>query len=139
MRTSLKVMSDSMLFHAGSIHQGHHSFDHISRGRLCSFISFSALLFARNAAIEQWTAVTVDQILNKGDRFYLNALRRSSIPDAEVLSLNYLPNACGMLGTNSNYFLSTAHQDDSLICMAIRNHFVIILSTLLQCCIVIVM
>ena len=133
-------MSDSMLFIARSIHQGHQSFSHISRGRQCSFISFSALLFARNAAFEQWTAVKVDQILDEGDRLYLNALRRRSIPDTGVLSLNYLPNvACWSLETNSNQFPSTTHQDDSLICMAIRSHFVIMLSTLLQCCIVIVM
>ena len=112
-------MSDSMLFIAGSIHQGHQSFSHISRGRQCSFISFSALLFARNLAIEQWSAATVDQILVEGDRLYRNALRSGSIPDAEVLSLNYLPNvACWSSETNSNYLPSTAHQDDSLICMA---------------------
>ena len=113
-------MSDSMVYIAGSIHQSHQSFSHISRGRQCSFISFSALLFARNLAIEQWTAATVDQILVEGDRLYLNALRSRSVPDAEVLSLNYLPLnvACWSLETNSNYLPSTANQDDSLICMA---------------------
>ena len=81
-----------MLVIAGSIHQGHQSFSHILRGRQCSFISFSALLFAQHFAIEQWTANTVDQILAEGGRFYLNALRSRPIPDKEVLSLNYLPN-----------------------------------------------
>ena len=58
----------------------------------------------------------------------------------EVLSLNYLPNvACWSLETNNNHFPSTTHQDDSLICMAIRNHFAFMLSILLHCCIVIVM
>ena len=48
---------------AGSIHQSHERFSDISRGRQCSFMSFSALLRAQNLPIEQGTASTVDQIL----------------------------------------------------------------------------
>ena len=75
-------MSDSTLFIAGNIHQGNQSFSQISRGGQCSFVSFSALLFAWNVAIEQWTAAD----LVEGDRLYLNVLRNRSIPYIEVLS-----------------------------------------------------
>ena len=85
-------MSNLNLFLAGSIHQGNERFSDISRGRQCSFMSFSALLYAQTLPIEQWTAAsTVDQILAEGDRLYLDALVIRSIPDTETLSLNYLP------------------------------------------------
>ena len=114
------IMSKSNLFIAGSIHQGYERFSDISRGRQCSFMSFSALLFAQNLPIEQWTAATVNQILVEGDRLYLDALRSRSIPDTEVLSLNYLPiMAYWSLETNSNYYLPITAQthdcDDSLL------------------------
>ena len=80
-------MSNLNLFVAGSIHQG----SDISRERHCSFMSFSALLFAQTLPIQQWTASNVDQILAKGDRLlYLDAFESRSIPDTETLSLDYL-------------------------------------------------
>lgn len=36
-------------------------------------MSFSALLSAQNLLIEQWTASTVDEILTREDRRYLDA------------------------------------------------------------------
>ena len=69
-------MSNLNLFVAGSIHQGSERFySDISRGRQCSFMSFSALLFAQTLPIQQLTAsINVDQILAEGDRlFYLDA------------------------------------------------------------------
>ena len=86
-------MSNSNLFIAGSIHQGSERFSDISRGRQCSFMSFSALLFAHTLPIEQWTACNVDHILAQGERFYLHAFENRSIPDTETLSLDYLPRA----------------------------------------------
>ena len=86
-------MSNSNLFIAGSIHQGSERFSDISRGRQCSFMSFSALLFAQTLPIEQWTTCTVDHILAQGDRFYVDAFESRSIPDTETLSLDYLPRA----------------------------------------------
>ena len=53
-----------------------------SRGRQCSFMSFSALLCARTLSIESWT----DQILFEGDKIYLNAFERRIIPDTDTLS-----------------------------------------------------
>ena len=53
-----------------------------SRGRQCSFMSFSALLCARTLLIESWT----DQILFEGDKIYLNAFERRIIPDTDTLS-----------------------------------------------------
>jgi hypothetical protein len=47
-------MSNLNLFVAGSIHQGSERFySDISRGRQCSFMSFSALLFAQTLPIQQ--------------------------------------------------------------------------------------
>jgi len=84
-------MSNSDLFVAGSIHQGHERFSDISRGRQCSFMSFSALLCAQSYPVRQWNTCTVDQILTEGDSMYLNAFERQSIPDTETISLTYLP------------------------------------------------
>ena len=36
-------------------------------------MSFSAMLSAQNLLIEQWTASTVDKILTREDRLYLDA------------------------------------------------------------------
>jgi hypothetical protein len=89
-------MSNLNLFVAGSIHQGSERFySDISRGRQCSFMSFSAILFAQTLPIQQWTASNVDQILAEGDRLlYLDAFESRSIPDTEsvteTLSLDYL-------------------------------------------------
>ena len=84
-------MSSSKLFVAGSIHQGQERFSDISRGRQCSFMSFSALLCAQTLSIESWTDAIVDQILFEGDKMYLNAFERRIIPDTDTLSLMYLP------------------------------------------------
>ena len=85
---SIKIMSNSNLLIAGSIHQGSERFSDGSPGRQCSFMSFSALLFAHTLPTEQWTASDVDQILAQGDRFYLHAFENRSIPDRETLSLD---------------------------------------------------
>ena len=45
------IMSNPTLFVNGSIHQGHERFSDISRGRQCSFMSFSVLLFAQSVAV----------------------------------------------------------------------------------------
>lgn len=109
-------MSNAHLFIAGSIHQGHERFGDISRGRQCCFISFSALLCAQNLPIEEWTATTVDQILDEGDKLYMDAFEKRSIPDTDTLSLNYLPNIafCSM-EANTNKFSISAKTNDSLI------------------------
>ena len=54
-------------------------------------MSFSALLCAQSCPVRRWDTATVDQILNEGDRMYLNAFESQSIPDTETLSLIYLP------------------------------------------------
>ena len=61
-----------------------------SRGRQCSFMSFSAL-FSQVYPIRDWHCFTVDQLLKKGDELYLNALWNGQIPDAATISLNCLP------------------------------------------------
>ena len=43
------------------IHPGSERFSDISQGRQCSFMNFSALLFAQTLPIEQCTASNVDQ------------------------------------------------------------------------------
>ena len=52
------------------------------------FYEFSALLRAQILPIEQSAASTVDQILAKGNEFYLDTLESRSIPDTETLSLH---------------------------------------------------
>jgi hypothetical protein len=42
------IMSNSTLFTLGSIHLGHKRLSDVSRGRQCSFMSFSALLCAQS-------------------------------------------------------------------------------------------
>ena len=109
-------MSNLNLFLAGSIHQGNERFSDISRGRQCSFMSFSALLYAQTLPIEQWTASTVDQILAEGDRLYLDALVSRSIPDTETLSLNYLPSVARCcVDSNTNNMQITTQTNDMQI------------------------
>ena len=55
---SIEIMPNSDLLVAGSIHQGRERFSDISHGRQCSFMSFSALLFAHTLPIEQWPHAT---------------------------------------------------------------------------------
>ena len=85
-------MLNAILSIAGSSHQGHERFSEISRGRQCSFMSFSALLCAQLFPVRHWDTATVDQILIEGDRMYLNGLESQSIPDTDTLSLIYLAN-----------------------------------------------
>ena len=85
-------MLNVILSIAGSSHQGHERFSEISRGRQCSFMSFSALLCSQSFPVRHSDTATVDQILIGGDRTYLNALESQSIPDTDTLSLIYLPN-----------------------------------------------
>ena len=89
-------MLNAILSIAGSSHQGHERFSEISRGRQCSFMSFSALLCTQSFPVQHWDTATVHQILIDGDRMYLNALESQRIPDTtKTLSLIYLPNqAC---------------------------------------------
>ena len=87
------IMLNAILLIAGSSHQGHERFSEISRGRQCSFMSFSALLpCAQSFPVQHWDTATVDQILIEGDRMYLNALESQRIPDTDTLCLIYLPN-----------------------------------------------
>ena len=86
------IVLNAVLSIAGSSHQGYERFSEISRGRQCSFTSFSALLCAQSFPVRHWDTATVDQILIEGDRMYLNALESQSIPDTDTLSLIYLPN-----------------------------------------------
>ena len=85
-------MLNAILSIAGSSHQGHERLSEISRGRQCSFMSFSTLLCAQSFPAQHWDTATVDQILIEGDRMYLNALESQRIPDTDTLSLIYLPN-----------------------------------------------
>ena len=111
------IMPNSNLFVAGSIHQGHERFSDISRGRQCSFMSFSALLLAQSLPIEH-------QILTKGNQLYLDALKSRSIPDTETLSLDYLPNAaCWSVETNnSNDLPVEAQTHDSRMCAEMQTN-----------------
>ena len=45
-----------------------------SRGKQCSFMSFSALLRVHSLAVIQWCSQTNDSILEEGDIMYFNAL-----------------------------------------------------------------
>ena len=85
------IMFNPILFTGGSIHQGDCRFSDISRGRQCAFMSLSALLRANFCAISTWTTETVDRVLVEGDSRFLKAFEEGSIPDAETISLNYLP------------------------------------------------
>lgn len=62
------------LFIAGSIHQSHEPFSDMSPRKQCCFMRLLALLRTQNLPIEQLTASTVDQILAKSHRLYLDAL-----------------------------------------------------------------
>ena len=79
-------MLNAILSIARSSHQGHERFSQISRGRHCSFMSFSALLCAQSFPVQHWDTAAVDQILIEGDRMYLNALESQRIPDTDTLS-----------------------------------------------------
>ena len=79
------IMFNPILFTRGSIHQGDCRFSDISRGRQC------ALLCANLCDISTWTTETVDRVLVEGDSRFLKAFEEGSIPDAETISLNYLP------------------------------------------------
>ena len=87
-------MLNAILSIAESSHQGHERFSEISRGRQCSFMSFSALscMCVQSFPVQHWDTATVDQILIEGDRMYLNALESQRITDTDSLSLIYLPN-----------------------------------------------
>ena len=80
------IMLNAILSIARSSHQGHERFSEISRGRHCSFMSFSALLCAQSFPVQHWDTAAVDQILIEGDRMYLNALESQRIPDTDTLS-----------------------------------------------------
>jgi hypothetical protein len=54
-----------MLFTVGSIHKGHERFSEVSRGRQCSFMTFSALLCAQSFQAQQWTTETIDKTLTE--------------------------------------------------------------------------
>ena len=86
-------MLNVTLFTRGSIHQGDSRFSNISRGRQFTFMtmSLSALLRANSCDISAWTTETVDRVLIEGDFMFLKAFEEGSIPDAETISLNYLP------------------------------------------------
>ena len=75
-------MSNAVLSIVGSIHKGHEQFSDISRGRKCSFTSFSALLCAQSDLVRHWHSATVDHIL----------IKSQSIPETQTLPLSYLPN-----------------------------------------------
>ena len=85
------IMLNATLFTRGSIHQGDSRFSDISRGRQCAFMSLSALLCANYCEISTWTTETVDRVLIEGDSMFLKAFEERTIPDAETISLNYLP------------------------------------------------
>ena len=113
-------MSNLNLFVAGSIHQGGERFySDISRGRQCSFMSFSAL-FAQTLPIQQWTASNVDQILAEGDRLlYLDAFESRSIPDTETLSLDLSREMRWSLDANTMQ-IYTRQTNDSLQCRRLQ-------------------
>ena len=64
-------MLNAILSIAGSSHQDHERFSEISRGRQCSFTSFSALLCAHPFPVQHWDTATFDQILIEAERMYL--------------------------------------------------------------------
>ena len=116
-------MSNLNLFVAGSIHQGSERFySDISRRRQCSFMSFSALLFAQTLPIQQWTASNVDQILAAvGDRLlYLDAFESKSIPDTETLSLGYLSREMRWSLDADTMQIYTRQTNDSLQCRRLQ-------------------
>ena len=78
-------MFKPVLYVAGSIHQADEMFSDLSRGRQCSFMSFSALLFSQVYPIRGWHSFTLDQLLEIGDKLYLNALRNGEIPMVVVI------------------------------------------------------
>ena len=84
-------MLNSTLFVPGSIHQGDERFNEISRGRQCSFISFSALLYSQMHPVEFWVSHTVNEILTHVDMLYVNALGSQTISDTETHNLNQMP------------------------------------------------
>ena len=86
------IMLNAILSIAGSSHQGHERLSEISRGRQCSFMSFSVLLCAQSFPVQHLDTDTVDQIFIEGDRMYLNALESQRIPDTDTLCLIYPPN-----------------------------------------------
>ena len=96
----------------------------VSRGRQCSFMSFSALLFAQTTLalpIQQLTASNVDQILAEGDRlFYLDAFESRSIPDTKTLSLDYLSREMRWSLDANTMQIYTRQTNDSLQCRRLQ-------------------
>ena len=79
------------LLSRGSSHQGHEGFSGQSRGKLCSFMSLSALLTAQAIPVTKWNSTTIDNVLEQGDNMYLNAFNHDLIPHEGFLPLNNLP------------------------------------------------
>jgi hypothetical protein len=79
-------MSNSTLFIAASIRQGHERFSAISRGRQCSFMSFSALFCAQSFPVKQWTTKTIEQILIEGDNSLENRIIHC-LPEVHLISI----------------------------------------------------
>ena len=73
-------------FYSFRSHRGDNSFSAISRGRLCAFMSFSALLCANSCDVLTWTTETIDGILIQGDAMYRKAFEERSISDDETIS-----------------------------------------------------
>ena len=75
----------------GSIHQSNEAFSEHSRGRQCAFMSLAALLFNRSNSVDLGTQTNIDDILCIGDRMSLHALTNKMVPDANILSIEELP------------------------------------------------
>ena len=75
----------------GTIHQGHESFNALSRGRQCPFMVLSALLHSQSWPVHEWTQKALDELLHFADSMYLHALKKGDIPDTATLLISHLP------------------------------------------------
>ena len=84
-RYSLACQVSCTLSISGSIHQGSKRLSEESRGRQCSFMSLTALLFHQYQPVQLWSSTnTVDEILSRvRDSLFQSAVRHRLIPDAD--------------------------------------------------------
>ena len=75
----------------GSVHQGSDKFSVTSRGRQCSFMALSFLLYSKLLLVSLWERNDIDKITIFDDVMFSHALQHKTIPDCISLLIRDLP------------------------------------------------
>ena len=98
----------------GNIHQGSESFSETTRGRQCSFMALTAIIFHdHHKSIQTWGTPEIDEILMLGNHLFSDALQNDFIPNASTLTIEDLPNLVrfNLNFTNSFKFFWTSQSN----------------------------